>query len=446
MAENSLEEAESPPVASEEDRKKLAVQLLLEDVPEDEIIEATGLRKRQVWGIKGSLVKSGELKKEVEASEGLEEEEIIVAPAEEQMYSEMASTLEGVLKSTPGVSSNSRNYIINSFNANPRHKDDPQSLHFLIQQVCPKVNNFIIGEVVRSVFQVREKYPQLAGGSLGAMPYYDFQRRQQGVMPSYVGYVPQNQFMNHPSYGPGPYPSVMGPRGGVITEVQVQKRVDDAVSKAVGKLNEERKLDSLKKEIEELKDLIKKGGEKKAEAQVTRRKYDESGAVVEEYIGPVSSFKETDFDKFIKFQQASPSLSLEDVRKVVKDEIPQGPSKDPELAKLEERFEQATKAIEDLKDSISEKERNRLEDQLTKLETKMDALRGERKVDAYQDDTMRLMADIGGRIADKAPVKEILTTVKELSRTSASPVEKLVEKDSTEGLLDRLDERFVTEE
>lgn len=460
MAIEASEESVEGSTMTLEEAKKLATELLIKEVPREEIMEQTGLSREVVNGLKGALKKK--LKKlrvseraatdveekiePIEASTDVEEEEIFIPSPEEQMYAEMATVLEGALSGTPGIKPFNAKYIVRAFKGNPRHKEDPQSLHFLIQQSCPSAKNFTIGEVVTPVFRVKEKYPQLMGGSHGTMPYYDFQRRSQGFVSPVMGYGQPPMSVPYNPYASGPYPPTMNPGFGFSNETQVQKRIVDAIKEE----REKTHLDALQKTIEKLSESIielKKGGEKKAEAQVTRRKYDEEGHITDEYIGPASAVKESEVEKMLQYKSFFTSdITPEKIRQIVKETVPQGPSKDPEVAKLEVKLEETTKAIGDLRESVSEKDRKRLEDQIIKLDNKLDALRVDRKVDAYQDDTMRLIADVGGRLADKNFGKEVLTTVKELARPSSSPVEKLVERDSTEGLLNRLDEEFVATE
>jgi len=126
-------------------------------------------------------------------------------------------------------------------------------------------------------------------------------------------------------------------------------------------------------------------------------------------------------------------FTLEDVRKVVREEKPStGESSD--VKELKDELKRAQEKIEDLKESMSSKEREDLRGEIRALRERVESAPR-----AGESDFQSTLRETGSIIREKKPLSE----VKEI--LLGQPGEKTVESGAREGLASRLPSRLVSE-
>lgn len=177
----------------EEDPEQGAVNLLLEGkLSVADIAAQTGLSVYVVGGLKSQLMKKGYITSEKSAG-GSPAEPKRPLSAEEQMQQEAARTLKEELASAPGCSEQSLSWIMRRFGRDPELAHSPNQLHTLLRNTCPRMDDFIIEQVVDEVLKTVESFH--LERLRAPFPNYHM-RPQQGR-----GYVDYGNGQMHPSAG-----------------------------------------------------------------------------------------------------------------------------------------------------------------------------------------------------------------------------------------------------
>ena len=150
VEESETEERETKEAV--EDPKKLAMEMLKEGRPMEEIMEKTGLPDRVIYGLKGVLAKKGEIpESEGEGVPPSEEEEPIFKSPKEQLedwfISEMSKRLPDIM------GKKAAELVIRTLKDNPDIIWDPQTLRYHIVQIHPKVNKYLLDWMLNSLYR-----------------------------------------------------------------------------------------------------------------------------------------------------------------------------------------------------------------------------------------------------------------------------------------------------
>lgn len=405
---------------SKEEAIAIAEEMLIDNPADYERVQKeTGLSLKTIYGIKGKLRKEGRLpidkgvEKKEEGSSGA------IAP-EEQMYDEMRAVLEEELDITPGIGTGKvREYILNRFNSEAVYKTNPTELYFLIGKAGPKVEDYMIREIVTRVFNVTKNY--------------NIDRMKLGA------YMPRNFSsqldMPFPFFDQGGMRGYNMPQGGYY---YTREQVDELVRKE----REQSKLDSLTdtvKKLAETVDRLSKGDYQKVGSGIIEETFTdpERGQVTRKIL---PSGQTSTLDEIVKLKQAGllgKDIDLEDVRRVVKEEIPPPSGESPTVTEMKTRLFETEKKYEEIKNQMNQEDKKRMEDLIKDLR---DEVRS-RSSTGWTDDGMRVINEGFQAVARKEPVKLVV----DFLGKSPTPKEKVVESTASGGLGGKLSEKFVAQ-
>ena len=186
-----------------EDPRTLARSLLLERKPMEIIREKTGLPDDVIYGIKGALVKSGELREE---EEGVEPGPGVVKPPEVETIEQAISFIESRLKKVYGVGQ-AASVAISGLRDDPTPLRDATVLHSFIKSLAPRTNdNQLSVMVIRPLYAKFPGLPLSVDRVLQSMQpyqpptYWGWGRPVQPGQPQTYGYQPPGT-----QYPPGSY-------------------------------------------------------------------------------------------------------------------------------------------------------------------------------------------------------------------------------------------------
>jgi hypothetical protein len=166
---------------SVEEPKGTAVRLIKEGkMGFDEISQVTGLPRETVWGLKGMLVKSGQLHTEKEIREEPPRRQEGKPDPLQDMRDEMSRTLEEELMSVPGASEKASAYILKRFASDDELIFDAYRLHALIARFNPRLSDADVVDIVQRVQRVAESFHLERLRGMGTLQSYRVGSRPQG--------------------------------------------------------------------------------------------------------------------------------------------------------------------------------------------------------------------------------------------------------------------------
>lgn len=182
--------------AEEEGPREQAVQALLQgETDVQKISHVTGLSPQTIHGLRGWLIRSGQLQgKEPQKEESPRRAEGKPDPLAD-MREEMSRTLEEELMSVPGASEKASAYILKRFASDEELLFDAYRLHALIARFNPRLSDADVMDIVQRVQRVAESYHLDRMRGMGTFQGYrvglpraqgfpDYDQRA-GLMPGY---------------------------------------------------------------------------------------------------------------------------------------------------------------------------------------------------------------------------------------------------------------------
>lgn len=176
--------------AGKEGPREQAIQALLQgETDVQEISHVTGLSTQTIHGLRGWLIRSGQLQgKEPHKEEPPRRTEGKPDPLQD-MRDEMSRTLEEELMSVPGASEKASAYILKRFASDEELIFDAYRLHALIARFNPRLSDADVMDIVQRVQRVAESF------------HLD---RMRGMGGTFQGYrVGQPRPQGYPDYGYG---------------------------------------------------------------------------------------------------------------------------------------------------------------------------------------------------------------------------------------------------
>lgn len=186
---------------------------------------------------------------------------------EQQMYDEMKETLKDEVSLAPGGSDKGADYIAHRFESNNLYKKDDLKLYNLIKNVCPKMKNDIVNDIVDAVFDVKKAYNQGAGMQRKRSHSHDVQEEGGRQSSIYSGRNTRSS-----NYGRRPYGrDSQEPADEEDIQKKIEEKAQELFEKKMEEKRREEKMDRLERQIanmgEKIETLAREGFKKQEEEE-----------------------------------------------------------------------------------------------------------------------------------------------------------------------------------
>ena len=349
--------------------------------------------------------------------------------------------LRKTLALAPGLADKTAEWILHKWDINPRVQDDPNVFYEMLHNDAGLKPNIAIS-IAKDVFSLEEQYADILEDK-GEKPIFISGRDSRTGSPTGEPILYRRDQYSQ-STGPFAVSGRGGQKesdsGGFLTkeeylrmerEKEDRRRTEQLEDKR--QQREDKFREDITNTLSSFKEELEKSKKPSEESSIEEIPIDAQGipcapenAVSVKKVYRGAGARADPFDMYLKIRQADKQdktgqLDAEGVRRIFKDEVgskPVGPS--PEVLEIKGRLDglnaqivERDKKLEDLKDQLSEKDRQQLKDEIADLKGEMRSL-GDRVSSGGVNSVEGMLTTVGGKLVDKNPLREATQLVKDL--------------------------------